>query len=248
MSDFVYDVRWTNELDEKFISDFLQVKKQIFKTGSRNDFRRQYEENIYGPSVLVVVYSGYEPVAVRGLWRNDIIGNKSYQLGSNCVLPSYRRMGIFTQMTKRAIQKLSDGDVVYTFPNENSYPGYVKMRWNLQGDYRLRIYTSYKKYLAEHPLKIDYEYAKWWLVGRPITYACVMGHYFLIQKNPRPFCYSILGEVDSQTAFLFPRTRFAFLFYKSAKTSWYNKSFIPIHVVSNNINVIYIPTWKIDAV
>ena len=46
MSDFVYDVRWTNELDEKFISDFLQVKKLIFKTGSRNDVRRQYEENI----------------------------------------------------------------------------------------------------------------------------------------------------------------------------------------------------------
>ena len=82
MDNIVYDIRWTNDLDEKFIADFLYVQNEVFGCGTREEFKRQFEENIYGKSIVVVVYLDDKPVAARALWRNDIEGKEAYQPGS----------------------------------------------------------------------------------------------------------------------------------------------------------------------
>ena len=248
MDNIVYDIRWTSELDEKFICDFLYIQNEVFKCGTRQEFKRQYEENIYGESILVVVYLDKNPVAARGLWRNDLNGKEAYQPGSTCVLPICRGKGIFTEMTKRAINLLPTDVVIYNFPNSNSYPGYIKMGWHLVRDYKIRLYSSYSQFVKEHPIMLDYRYAKWWLVGKPLTYTYIRGHYFLLQKDRRTFCYRILAEVDKETALLFSRCKLGIIFYKSIRTTWYNKLLASSHVVSKNLNIDYIPTWKIDAV
>ena len=248
MEGLYFDIRWTDNIDEKYISDFLYVQNEVFNCGTREEFRKQFEENLYGKSLIVVVYSNGSPIAARAVWRNDIKGVESYQLGSNCVLPEYRGKGIFTEMTKRARSIVPENTLIYTFPNSNSYPGYVKMKWHLMRDYRLCLYTTYKNYIKEHPLKIDDEYALWWLVGRPLTYTRIGGHYFLLQRDRRAFCYKILGEVSKDIAQLFPRTLLAVVFYKSTKKTWYNKVFGVSHLVTNTDDFEHVPTWKIDAV
>ena len=248
MSNISYDIRWTDELDEKFIADFLFVQNKVFRCGSREEFKRQFEENIYGQSVIVVVYLDGAPVAARAIWRNDIDGKEAYQPGGTCVLPTCRGKGIFKEMTMLAIAKLPSTAIIYNYPNPNSYPGYIKMGWVLVCDYRARLYMSYKTYHQEHSMIADKNYVNWWFIGRNLRYVKKGGHYFLVQKNIRPLCYYILAEVDKESALKFPKMGVGILFYKSVKVTWYNKKLGANHVVCRNREQKYIPTWKIDAI
>lgn len=248
MSDFVYDIRWSDRLDEKFITDYLSLQNEVFHCGSRDRFDLQFVNNIYGNSILVVVYLGDEPVAARALWRNDINGQESYQPGSTCVKAVCRGRGIFTEMTKRAVSELPEGVIVYNYPNYNSFPGYMKMGWCIAGKYKSRLYTSYTEFKKEHLVPIDNEYVKWWLIGTELKYKKICGRYFLVQKDRRPFCYHILGETDEQSALLFPKLSFGLIFYKSRKETWYNNKLGSSCVVTKNLDINFIPTWKIDAV
>lgn len=248
MDNIVYDIRWTNQLDEQFITDFLSVQQEVFHCGSREEFCRQFEDNIYGRSIIVVVYLDGKPVAARGLWRNDIDGKEAYQPGSTCVLPICRGKGIFKEMTLQAISKLPSTAIIYNFPNPNSFPGYMKMGWNLVNDYRARLYTSYSEYYKEHSMVVDGDYVNWWFVGKNLWYAKRGHHYFLVQKDHRPFCWHILAEVDKDSAKKFPKMTMGVLFYKSTQMTWYNKRLGISHVVCRGCDMKYIPTWKIDAV
>lgn len=248
MENIVYDIRWSDQLDEKFIYDFLYVQHEVFHSGSREEFRRQFEDNIYGESIVVVVYIDGSPVAARGLWRNDIDGEEAYQPGSTCVLPICRGKGIFKEMTMQAIAKLPNTACIYNFPNPNSFPGYIKMGWKLFHDYRSRLYLSYKAYQKEHPIKVDSSYVDWWFAGKNLCYVKRCGHYFLVQKDYRPLCWRILAEVNRESALKFPKIKLGVLFYKSTKATWYNKQLGVSHVVCKNSDIKHIPTWKIDAI
>ncbi len=243
-----YDCRWSDALDEKFIADYLLVQNRVFGHGTREEFRRQFENNIFGRSVIEVVYIGSKPAAARALWRNDVCGREAYQPGSTCVLESCRGKGIFKEMTKRAISMLPTGAVVYNFPNPNSFPGYIRMGWTLLHDYSVRLLTSYESYKKEHPVIMDKEYAEWWVTGRELYHTKCRGHYFLMHKDHRPLCYRILAEVEGSVAKKFPYARYGLFFYKSERATWYNRRLAKSHVVTRNPELGYIPTWKIDAV
>ena len=243
-----YDCRWTTSLDERFVEDYLYVQKEVFGVGLREEFRRQFEENIYGPSVVVVVYLEGSPVASRALWRNDIEGQEAYQPGATCVMPICRGKGIFTEMTQKSIAMLPPSAIIYNFPNDNSYPGYIKMGWTLLHDYKLRIMWSVKSYTIEHPIKVDSMYFDWWLKGKKLSYCRYRNHYFLIKKDTRKYCYRVIAETDRIIAEQCPRIRFGLLFYKSENSTWYNRRLKSSHVVVRGSEVSYIPTWKIDAV
>lgn len=244
----VYDCRWSSKLDEKFVKDFRFVCSTVFNYDFTIEvFNRKFLKNIYGDSLLVVVYIDGKPCAARALWRNDIDGNEAYQPGDTCVLDLCRGKGIFSEMTRRAIAKLPKDAIIYNFPNQNSFHGYIKMGWSLLHDYHQKLLISYKSYFDEHPKMMDNKYANWWVKGRDFMYTKCDGHYFLICKEKRPFCYRVIAEVEKQIALQFPHRRFGLFFYKSKDITWYNKRFAASHVVTKNPEIGYIPTWKIDA-
>lgn len=247
----IYDCRWSDRVDEKFIQDFNTVKVNVFHGEySVEEFKRQLVDNIYGRSVVVVVYMDNKPVAARALWRNDIGVIEAYQPGQTCVTEICRGQGIFTEMTRRSIQMLSPQAIIYNFPNKNSYPGYIKMGWQLVGEYRPRVLFSIKQYEREHLLDIDEKYVRWWILNRAgIKYVMFRGQYFLCRKDtPRPFVH-IIGRTTKNAALLFPRVDGHVLcFYNSTKKTFYNKNYSPLRVVSKGeIEKIYIPTWKLDV-
>lgn len=247
MERFFYDIRWSNLLDERFIADFLYVQKEVFHCGSREEFKRQFEKNIYGPSIIVVVYDDDKPIAARAFWRNDIYGKVAYQPGSTCVLSSFRGKGIFKEMTMRVL-KLIDHSIIYNFPNQNSFPGYLKMGWKLLHNYGMRLLTSYKEYSKEHPIMMDDAYAEWWVSGKSFNYIKFRGHYFLVHRDHRVLCFRVVAEVSEYMAKQFSRKRIGFFFYKSEYIPWYSKHFALNHVVAVNMkDGEYVPTWKIDA-
>ena len=88
----VYDCRWSGELDDKFIDDFRSMCSTVFNYDfTIGEFNRKFVDNIYGKSLLVVVYVNGKPCAARALWRNDINGKEAYQPGDACVLDICRK-------------------------------------------------------------------------------------------------------------------------------------------------------------
>lgn len=251
MEEFFYDCRWSEDCDEKFIDDFNQVQDQVFQgEHSRESFKYQYIDNIYGSSVLVVVYMKNKPVAARGLWRNDVLEKEAYQPGRTCVLKECRGKGVFTEMTMRALALLPKDAIIYNFPNQNSFPGYIKMGWKNIKQYFVRIFFSSKQFDKEHPLMMDAAYFNWWVKGRPnIQYIKRRKGYYLVRKYPRPFCYKVIAKVTKEIALTCKKAPcIAIYIYGSTKLTFYNKKTLPLRPVVRNQDLEYIPLWKIDAI
>ena len=244
-----YDCRWSTDVDDKFIEDFSVVEREVFGEYTGETFRNKYVGNIYGPSVLVIAYINQTPVAARALWRNDIEGTPCYQPCDTCVLDLCRGKGIFKTMTEKAMDLLPQGCQVYNFPNPNSYPGYIKMGWKLRSEYRERLFTM-RRYLKEHPLSMDDEYADWWLKkGDTYKYLKIGKRYFLVSYIGRVCCYRVLAEISEVVAKRYARLMLGVVFYRSKATTFYNKRLLPLRVVSlQEGEILYIPPWKMDAI
>lgn len=243
--------KFSNNLDDKFIEDFITIQNAVFGGYSREHFKHKFIDNIYGPSVLAVVYNDQQrPIAARALWRNDINGQKSYQPGDTCVLKEARGAGVFSKMTLQSVGMLPKDSLIYNFPNQNSFPGYIKLGWAVAATYHLVLLGSTTAFKREQPQAIDEDYFNWWIKHtQGVNYIRRKGHYFLVKAGPRKFCYTIIGEVSEEMAKQMPKLRkLAFIFYKSRKLTFYNKRFAASHVVSKGCDKMHIPTWKIDAI
>jgi hypothetical protein len=242
--------KYSTEADDKFISDFISVQNAVFGGYTLKHFNHKFRENIYGPSVLAVVYNDSgNPIAARALWRNDIDGRECYQPGDTCVLKEARGKGVFSQMTIQAIKLLPPESVIYNFPNQNSYPGYKKLGWDDRASYHLVLLTDNRAYSKEHPTQIDERYFDWWVKPAPGIHHIHKGaKYYLVKAGPRRFCYTVIGEVSEDLAKQMPKLRVpALIFYKSCRVTFYNKRFATSYVVSKDSDISYVPTWKIDA-
>lgn len=250
MNEIIYDCRWSDQVDEKFITDFIATENAVFKGNYTKElFERKYISNIYGKSVVVVVYIDGKPEGARGLWRNDLEGKEAYQPGDTCVTEACRGKGIFSEMTKRSVAMLPESAIIYNFPNNNSYPGYMKMGWKLVGEYYFSLFNK-KAYLEEHPVCMDDEYFHWWAMHSTgfMSYKCG-DCYFLVKKLGKPFCYKVVACVSKEAANHFSKAPKGIYFYRSVKRTFYNaKLGMPIHIVCKNENVKNIPVWKIDVI
>lgn len=248
MTNIIYDCRWSDKADDKFISDYNLVQDTVFQNGYNKElFKKKYLENIYGPSIIIVVYGNDKPIAARAFWRNDIDGTEAYQPGDVCVLEECRGKGVFTEMTKKAFSMLEKDAIIYTYPNSNSFPAHLKMGNKLIASYYPRLF-SHKRYQKEHTLKLDKEYTEWWFSASDrIKHIKRNGCYYLVINYGLPFMYIVLAEVEKEVARKFPKSCLGIYFYRSTKTSFYNKNKRPLHIVCKDEIVTYIPTWKVDS-
>ena len=233
---------WTDDLSGTLKTDYNHLANAIFGDFVTEDYyKAKYENNIYGPSLLTVVYVDGVAAGTDVMWRNDLNGVKAYQTVDTCVLEQYRGMGLFKRMTNHELELLGSETLVYGFPNANSYPGYVKMGWKVQYLYKTLCLVS-----DEEPIPLDY--AAWWIKTQPsITCAHRNGTYYLIRKNHKTPVATLIGRVDAHTAQLFPETKGIWLMKRFQTTpSIYNKN-KSIPLVCNRPNK-EIPYWKIDAI
>lgn len=244
------DCRFISEVDDKFISDFMMVENAVFGDYyTREYFKHKFVDNIYGESVLAVVYNeNNQPIAARALWRNDIEGKPSYQPGDTCVLEEARGKGVFSKMTMKAISKLPKDAIIYNFPNQNSFPGYIKLGWKEKCRYHLVLLTN-KAYEQEHPGIIDDIYFDWWIKDHPnVRSYRRRNKYYVISPHSRKHCYLVVGAISKKNAEkIKPLKKRGLIFFKSSKETWYNRKFATGHAVSTSEEIAYIPTWKIDA-
>ena len=243
-----YDCRWSDKADDKFISDYIFLQQAVFQNRySKELFKKKYIDNIYGKSIIIVVYGGDKPIAARAFWRNDIDGIEAYQPGDVCVLEECRGKGVFTEMTKRAFAMLEKDAVIYTYPNPNSFPAHLKMGNKLIASYYPRLF-SHKRYQKEHKLKLDKDYVDWYFFANyRIKHIKRRSSYYLVIDYGLPYMYIVLAEVEKEVAKKFPKSCNGIYFYRSTKTSFYNKRKRPLYIVCKNDNISYVPTWKVDS-
>ena len=245
---FIYDCRWSNDVNDKFIEDYNLIQDTVFNNKYDKElFKKKFIDNIYGPSIMVIVYDCDKPIGARTFWRNDINNKEAYQPGDVCVLKEYRGKGLFRGMSEIAYNMLSQNVIIYNFPNKNSFPGYIKMGNKLLAAYYPALFTP-KKYHKEHTLLLDEEYANWWFASRTdFRYIKKKGRYYLVAPYALPMMYMVLAEVKKELAMKYKKSIIGIYFYRSTKASFYNRKRRPVNIVCKYDNIDYIPTWKVDS-
>lgn len=250
-SDIEYRLYKTLVFEEQTVKDFLYIENTVFSIYlDRDYFSRKFEQNIYGPSIIVMAYVGNKPVAADALWRNDINGKCAYQSSDTAVMSECRGKGIFRQLVERKLLAVDENAIVYGFPNQNSFPGFLKMGWRNIGTYHTSLYKGYNNYTKINNQPIDNEYALWWFKGRKLYYSTKRGnHFFLIVKRNR-LIYSIVGEISEKTAHEFDMVRHPLvLICKTEKDSFLSRNRVPMRIiVKGDIDFPIIPIWKMDAI
>jgi GNAT superfamily N-acetyltransferase len=115
-------------------------------TRDRGFWRWKHFYNPFGTSiVMVAVHKNGQIIGLRTFmrWR--------FQAGDKPVLavravdtvthPDYRRYGVFSSLTRTAIEKIRDNgiDLIFNTPNAAVLPGYLKLEWSLVSIIRPQI-------------------------------------------------------------------------------------------------------------
>lgn len=252
MKEFEIKTIWSNEITTSEIEDFRYVVNTVFgEFCTKEYFRTKYQENIYGPSLIIIVYIGGSPVGANSLWRNDLNGKEAYYSADTCVIHSELSNGVFASMLMTMTKFISEkkGTPLYAFPNSNSFPGFQKLKWNIRWSRKVLFIPGItSNSILQH---IDKDYALWWLKKRQgISYIYRFGHYYLIKDVRTKGIGRILGIVDKDVALEFSKSekKYIVLYYDSDKITFYNKKLKPLPIVYCNVIDIHVPFWKMDSI
>lgn len=102
-------------------------------------FAWKHRENAFGASPCWVAVDGDRVVGLRALmrWEFDTPGGvaRAVRAVDTATHPDYQGRGIFSALTRRAVDELTADGVAFIFntPNDKSRPGYLKMGWQEVG-------------------------------------------------------------------------------------------------------------------
>ena len=254
-------VAWTDTMSEKQIEDFIYVKNKVFGSiTSKEEFIYQYVDNIYGDSLVAIVYHKKEPVSIQGFWRNDLDGCIAFQSVDSATVKNERKNAYYLDTVMESLNIIRgkyQNAIVYGFPNvSNTLPLGLLMGWSDIAQYYYCIYTGFDEDMRNMVPKIDVEYAKYWLLTRKhgkILKVKIQGRYYLTHKV-RKHIYFILGEVREDVAKYVKNNKwFDLLLYKSKNKGSFSKYANVNHILIYNFSgdenntKINIPLYKVDA-
>ena len=241
-----YVLKWSNQIDDKFIEDFLYIEQTVFGGFSKETFNNKYKNNIFGPSLITIAYMNGKPVAADSMIRNDYNG-VVYQSADTCVLEECRGKGVFSQMKKLEIEKIGNNNKFFGFPNGNSFPGFIKMGWNIQCRLFPLPFLFPFLYDKEHPVPIDLEYAEWLNKSNHKYYYYKIGRkYYLIRQGQNHF--QMVGRIEPEAALLFERKKHpGIIRYKSKKNWLFNNRGYHGSIITHGDIPFDIPYWKYDT-
>ena len=123
---------------DKEMDAFIELFEVVFgKEMTTKLWEWKYLENpmiIDQPLIYIAEHEG-KMVGARPLLPNRMrFGDKTLKVAQPCdtmVHPDHRRKGLFTKMTQFAIDDSRENgfSLFYNFPNQKSYPGYIKLGW-----------------------------------------------------------------------------------------------------------------------
>ena len=245
-----YILKWSNEIDDIFLDDFLNVENAVFGGFSKQIFEQKIINNIYGLSLLTIAYLGEEPIGADAMIRNDFRGQICFETIDTCVLEKCRGMGVFSTITKKEVEEIMGvypEAYIYGFPNANSFPGYVKMKWFVQHQLYPSFFISPFLYNRDNPEFIDFEYGEWLSRSSQKFYSFKCGRkYYLIKQGKR--CFQMIGRIEPAAALLFERKSCPGLIkYFIKRHSLLDNNKYQGSIITYGKPQFDIPYWKHDA-
>ena len=135
------DVRATTDDDLPAVLDLLQASLGwVPDDAYARFFAWKHRESPFGPSPAWVAIDPDADGRIVGFrtfsrWRFERGGETvpAVRAVDTATHPDYQGRGIFTMLTRRALDELRDDRVAFVFntPNDSSRPGYMKMGWRL---------------------------------------------------------------------------------------------------------------------
>ena len=116
-------------------------------------WRWKYHENPFGKPLgwIAKASQSKKIIGIRFFWpwifhlngENKLF----YQAVDTAIDPDFQRKGIFSKLSKIALSEISNHSTfIYNFPNKNSYPAYIKLKWeNIKSNYWFKIPISIPK-------------------------------------------------------------------------------------------------------
>lgn len=245
-----YILKWSNEIDDIFLDDFLNVENAVFGGFSKQIFEQKIINNIYGLSLLTIAYLGEEPIGADTMIRNDFRGQICFETIDTCVLEKCRGMGVFSTITKKEVEEIMGvypEAYIYGFPNANSFPGYVKMKWFVQHQLYPSFFISPFLYNRDNPEFIDFEYGEWLSRSSQKFYSFKCGrNYYLIRQGRKYF--QMIGRIELKTALLFERKKYPGIIKCLSRRGMFlrNKKYHGSIITYKRASIV-IPYWKCDT-
>jgi predicted N-acetyltransferase YhbS len=133
--------------DEPAVLELLQASLGGGPTGRRTPefFRWKHRDNVFGRSLMLVAEIDGEIVGLRAFmrWSFEVDGRRlsAVRAVDTATHPAHQGMGIFSRLTREALELLREEgvDLVFNTPNSKSLPGYLKMGWAPVGRFPVRI-------------------------------------------------------------------------------------------------------------
>jgi glycosyltransferase involved in cell wall biosynthesis len=103
----------------------------------RRFFRWKHLENPFGASPVWIAFDGDRMAGFRTMLRWEFVRNGAIVHAVRAVDTAthldYRGIGVFTVLTRRALEDLAEEGTAFVFntPNDQSRPGYLKMGWEV---------------------------------------------------------------------------------------------------------------------
>lgn len=248
--DIRYIGKYSNVLTLKEKEDFLNLFNKVFNLNYNLDwFNWKYMDNVYGASYMVFAYDKEKLVGIRSFWRNDIGKTISYQPCDTAVSKEYRGRGIFSQMTRLALEEVG-GNFIYNFPNENSLPGNLKLGWEID-KYAYLALVGKKSSLKSKTQYIEDDYLVWKFAKSPLRRYYYYEHQretYLLYKRKKNLYY-VLGRINNLSKKHFEKAYFPILFnYTNKETLMYKifknrATIISLNKTREDINI---PIFKAD--
>ena len=134
-------------LTEKDTFEALELLQKVFAGQEHFKLQRnvdwwrwKYEKSVFGkPIIKTAKTRDGVIVGVRSFWPWQLKLNgktlKAFQPVDTAIDPAFRRKGLFTKMTKLALEEARQKQcsVLFNFPNDQSLAGYMNMGWKLVG-------------------------------------------------------------------------------------------------------------------
>lgn len=128
------------EINSSDVDQVIELLNSVFPTKHSKDWWIwKYFNNPFGDSIIFVAEINEKIVGLRSFWKWKLICRgitfSAFQPVDTVVAPHYKRKGIFTKLTIKAVESAIEKGAVclFNFPNKNSLPGCLKLGWEYVG-------------------------------------------------------------------------------------------------------------------
>ncbi|URQ90142.1 GNAT family N-acetyltransferase [Pseudoalteromonas sp. SCSIO 43101] len=122
-------IKWDG--NEQHLSDYLSLMSEVYKQNfSLDEFIWKHKRSPLGPSLIYLAYSNKKLIAARAMLPVYHQEFSIYQPCDTVTHPKFRRMGLFSKLTKFCLENIDlNVTQILNFPNNSSYPAYTKLGW-----------------------------------------------------------------------------------------------------------------------